>query len=74
MKVTEKIDILDSLLKQINADLCEAQERYKKSSDTDSLLWNSKGYNKGRIDAYNHVLSILHVEFAKAVKDVANTE
>jgi predicted transcriptional regulator len=70
----EKIELLNNLLKEVNANLCEAQERYKKSSDTDSLLMNSRGYNKGRMDAYNAVLNILHRKYAEELKHATNTE
>lgn len=74
MKNMKNIGMMNDLLKEVNANLCEAQERYKKSSDTDSLLMNSKGYNKGRMDAYDTVLNILHRKYAEELKRVADTE
>lgn len=70
----KKIELLNNLLKEVNANLCEAQERYKKSSDTDSLLMNSKGYNKGRMDAYGTVLNILYNKYTEELKHVTDTE
>lgn len=70
----EKIELLNNLLKEVNANLCEAQECYKKSLDSATLLVNSKGYNVGRMDAYSTVLNILYKKYTEELKHVANTE